>query len=134
MTNKLVETLEQHKDCRASFLKEAIFIAFEAGKKISSCFYNDKCDVQTKANPADLVTETDVAVENLIFSHLRTKFPDHCFIGEESVSDGTQKLSLTDKHTWVVDPIDGTMNFVHKNQNIAVSIGMTVNKQICQKL
>ena len=32
MTNKLVETLEQHKDCRASFLKEAIFIAFEAGK------------------------------------------------------------------------------------------------------
>ena len=38
----------------------------------------------------------------------------HSFIGEESVSDGTQKCCLTDKHTWVVDPIDGTMNFVHK--------------------
>lgn len=54
-------------------------------------------------------------------------FPDHRFIGEESVGDGG-KCNLTDSPTWIIDPIDGTMNFVHGYPNVCISVGLLVNK------
>ncbi|XP_066934061.1 inositol monophosphatase 1-like [Clytia hemisphaerica] len=126
---KLLDSLETEGDSRVNFLKEALHIAREAGSVIANVFQETKQNVQTKANCADLVTETDKAVEKLIFDYLRTKFPSHSFIGEESVSDGAMQCHLTENHTWVVDPIDGTMNFVHMNPNVAVSIGLAINKQ-----
>lgn len=51
------------------------------------------------------------------------------FIGEETASESTdQKKELTDQPTWMVDPIDGTTNFVHGFPFSAVSIGLAVNK------
>lgn len=49
------------------------------------------------------------------------------FIGEESSAEG-HKITLTDDPTWIIDPIDGTMNFVHGYPNICISIGLLVNK------
>lgn len=75
----------------------------------------------------DLVTETDKACEDLIFNHLKNKFPEHKFIGEEtSAAFGTSEL--TDDPTWIVDPLDGTTNFVHGFPFVCVSIGLTVGK------
>lgn len=54
----------------------------------------------------------DKAVEELTIREIKKRFPDHSFIGEESVADGA-KVELTDALTWCVDPIDGTTNFVH---------------------
>lgn len=62
----------------------------------------------------DLVTQTDRQVEQLIFSNLRDAYPNHRFMGEEGSGDC---VDLTDDPTWVVDPIDGTTNFVHKYPN-----------------
>ncbi|KAJ0429855.1 putative L-galactose 1-phosphate phosphatase [Helianthus annuus] len=60
----------------------------------------------------DLVTETDKACEDLIFNHLKQHFPSHKFVGEETTAaDGVSEL--TNEPTWIVDPIDGTINFVH---------------------
>jgi len=50
------------------------------------------------------------------------------FIGEESVADGV-KCVLTDDPTWVIDPVDGTMNFVHGLPLVAISIGLLIKKQ-----
>lgn len=49
------------------------------------------------------------------------------FIGEESTASG-QKVQLTDAPTWVIDPIDGTMNFVHGLPHTCISIALLVNK------
>ncbi|XP_054870752.1 inositol monophosphatase 1-like isoform X2 [Amphiprion ocellaris] len=54
--------------------------------------------------------------------------PQHRFIGEESVAAG-EHLELTDSPTWIIDPIDGTVNFVHRFPFVAISIAFTVNRQ-----
>jgi len=50
------------------------------------------------------------------------------FIGEESTASGV-KCVLTDEPTWIIDPVDGTMNFVHGLPLVAISIGLLINKQ-----
>ncbi|XP_053294862.1 inositol monophosphatase 1 isoform X2 [Pleuronectes platessa] len=82
----------------------------------------------TKSSSIDLVTKTDQKVEQLIIQSVREKFPSHRFIGEESVAAG-ETCDLTDTPTWIIDPIDGTTNFVHAFPFVAVSIGFYVNKQ-----
>lgn len=49
------------------------------------------------------------------------------FIGEESSGEGVE---LTDRPTWVVDPLDGTTNFVHRNPHICIILGLLVDKQV----
>ncbi|XP_028987435.1 inositol monophosphatase 1 isoform X2 [Betta splendens] len=83
----------------------------------------------TKSSTVDLVTQTDQKVENLIIQSVKQKFPTHRFIGEESVAAG-EACDLTDAPTWIIDPIDGTTNFVHAFPFVAVSIGFSVNKQM----
>ncbi|XP_037537372.1 inositol monophosphatase 1-like [Nematolebias whitei] len=51
------------------------------------------------------------------------------FIGEESVAAG-ESCVLTDEPTWIIDPIDGTTNFVHAFPLVAISIGFSINKQV----
>ncbi|GJN24147.1 hypothetical protein PR202_gb11869 [Eleusine coracana subsp. coracana] len=76
----------------------------------------------------DLVTETDKACEDLIFNHLREHFPGHKFIGEETSAALGATADLTDEPTWIVDPLDGTTNFVHGFPFVCVSIGLTIRK------
>ncbi|XP_049888624.1 inositol monophosphatase 1 [Epinephelus moara] len=89
----------------------------------------DDRKVMTKSCSVDLVTQTDQKVEQLIIQSVKDKFPTHKFIGEESVAAG-EPCVLTDSPTWIIDPIDGTTNFVHAFPFVAVSIGFSVNKQV----
>lgn len=80
-------------------------------------------------SPKDLVTDADVAAQLAIQDHLLTRFPDHVFVGEEVNKDkGNEFLDVdtvpSDKWCWVVDPIDGTANYVHRLPNFAVSIAL----------
>lgn len=107
------------------FLKVAVDAAQSAGEIIRNGFHLKK-NVEHKGQ-VDLVTETDKACEDLIFNHLKKHFPDHKFIGEEtSAANGT--ALLTDDPTWIVDPLDGTTNFVHGFPFVCVSIGLTIKK------
>ncbi|XP_043231254.1 inositol monophosphatase 1-like isoform X3 [Amphibalanus amphitrite] len=108
-------------------LSTALKLAREAGGMIKDAFKKKK-NVMLKASPIDLVTETDEAVEKFLFSELRKVFPQHRYIGEESVAAGA-KVDFTDAPTWIIDPVDGTMNFVHSFPFTCVSIGLTVNKE-----
>ncbi|KAG2458288.1 IMPA2 monophosphatase, partial [Polypterus senegalus] len=109
-------------------MEAAVEIARKAGQVIREAVKHDK-RVTTKSSAVDLVTETDHLVENLIISSLRAKYPSHSFIGEESSAAG-EKCYLTDNPTWIIDPIDGTCNFVHSFPMVAVSIGFAVNKEL----
>lgn len=82
----------------------------------------------------DLVTATDKACEKLIMDTIAARFPGHIFIGEESSFTGpggapAGPLELTDAPTWIIDPLDGTTNFVHGYPLVTVSIGLAVKKQ-----
>ncbi|HEX6748600.1 MAG TPA: inositol monophosphatase family protein [Longimicrobium sp.] len=68
---------------------------------------------------ADLVTEVDEAAERLILSRLRARFPADAVVGEESAS-----AAVTRGRRWIVDPVDGTTNFVHGHPFVAVSIAL----------
>ncbi|XP_077592279.1 inositol monophosphatase 1-like [Stigmatopora nigra] len=112
------------KEC----MEHCVEVAKQAGKVIRQALEGDIA-VMHKSSQVDLVTETDQRVEKLIISSIRSKFPSHSFIGEESVAAGESSV-LTDDPTWIIDPIDGTTNFVHRFPFVAVSIGFTVKKEI----
>ncbi len=75
----------------------------------------------------DLVTDADVAAQHQIYRLLMSQFPDHCFVGEEGPSNDRGVAAdyiPSDRWCWVVDPIDGTANYVHRLPNFAVSIAL----------
>jgi myo-inositol-1(or 4)-monophosphatase len=71
-------------------------------------------------SPANLVTEADEASQRAIFELIHDRFPDHCFLGEEGLryDDGDPRFR------WIIDPLDGTSNYVHRFPYYAVSIGL----------
>jgi myo-inositol-1(or 4)-monophosphatase len=83
-------------------------------------------DLGTKKNSVDLVTETDAAVEKMISSTLMVKYPTFKFMGEETYKPG---MTLGSEPTFVVDPIDGTTNFVHGHPYVSISLGFAINKE-----
>ncbi|CAA0836524.1 Inositol-phosphate phosphatase [Striga hermonthica] len=107
------------------FLAKAIEAAKSAGQIIRSGFYETK-RVEHKGL-VDLVTETDKKCEELIFDFLKKQYPDHKFIGEETTA-ACGPTELTDEPTWIVDPVDGTTNFVHGYPFVCVSIGLTIER------
>ncbi|XAR53856.1 L-galactose 1-phosphate phosphatase [Bertholletia excelsa] len=112
-------------DSNAEFLAVAIEAAKKAGEIIRKGFYQTK-HVEHKGE-VDLVTETDKACEDMIFNHLKQHFPTHKFIGEETTA-ACGVTELTDEPTWIVDPLDGTTNFVHGFPFVCTSIGLTIGK------
>lgn len=81
--------------------------------------WNKAHDTRHKG-PIDLVTETDVAVEKFLHGELGRVAPEAAFVGEESGADP----ALLEKLCWVVDPVDGTTNFVHKIPYVGVSVAL----------
>ncbi|MFD1735659.1 inositol monophosphatase family protein [Bacillus salitolerans] len=92
----------------------------EAGSRIRDSF-NKKLLIKTKSNKDDLVTNMDHETEQFLISKITETFPNHQILGEEGFGDEVKAL---DGVVWIIDPIDGTMNFVHQQRNFAISIGI----------
>ncbi|RCI03457.1 hypothetical protein CU098_012330 [Rhizopus stolonifer] len=123
--------LEQ-QDYIQEYLDFAVQLAKDAGAIIKDAVESRMAGTGSniemkKENPIDLVTETDKAVEEFIKKRLFETYPEHRFIGEETFASGA-KTEFTDLPTWIVDPIDGTTNFIHGYPFVAVSIGLAINK------
>jgi myo-inositol-1(or 4)-monophosphatase len=75
----------------------------------------------------DFVTEVDKASEKEIICHLRKAYPDHKILGEESGRSGNNPDS---DYEWIIDPLDGTTNFIHGIPHFAISIACVYKGQI----
>ncbi|CAG60672.1 uncharacterized protein GVI51_J00209 [Nakaseomyces glabratus] len=84
-------------------------------------------DLKTGERAVDIVTAIDKQVEKLIWDSLKEQYPDFKFVGEESYVKGV--TTITDDPTFIVDPIDGTTNFVHDFPFSCTSLGLTINKE-----
>ncbi len=105
------------------YLAVAVEAARQAGR-VQARAIGRPSTVETKRSAIDLVTDVDRASEALIAQRLLRNFPSHGFHGEER---GPIKPEAA--YQWVVDPLDGTMNFVHGAPWFAVSIGLTCEGQ-----
>ena len=80
-------------------------------------------------NPNDFVTEVDHASERVIIDTLLEAYPGHGILAEES---GRARGAKDSEHVWIIDPLDGTTNFIHGLPTYAVSIALAVRGQVQQ--
>lgn len=114
-------------------LNTAIKAARRAGTIINRASLElDRLQIARKG-PRDYVTEVDRAAEEAIIDVLRTAYPDHAFLGEEFGQQGgdTPEGELA-ANEWVIDPLDGTTNFIHGFPTYAVSIALRQFGQVTQ--
>lgn len=74
----------------------------------------------------NLVTSADLASERVILDHIRTNFPEHKILSEESAQTSTPE-DYGAGYTWVIDPIDGTTNYAHGHFHVGISIACVLN-------
>ncbi|XP_063989574.1 inositol monophosphatase 2-like isoform X1 [Diachasmimorpha longicaudata] len=110
--------------------EEAERLVLEAGKLIVSVFETEKSVEQKDDDGVDLVTEYDRKVEEMLVKNLNRKFPGHRFIGEEETAKSNVLPEYTNAPTWIIDPIDGTTNFVHCFPSIGICVAFSVDKII----
>ena len=106
------------EDARA--LAVAVEAAEAAGRVLLEHFGRlDPAAIGTKSTPRDLVTAADIESERGIVARLRAEFPGHAIEAEEEVRDAEDE-----RPRWFLDPLDGTVNFVHRLPAFAVSVAL----------
>lgn len=106
----------------------AIETAREAGRVLAERFGRASLEVTHKGD-IDLVTESDLAAERLIVERIRSYYPRHAILAEES---GTAEHAgaATSAYKWIVDPLDGTTNYAHGYPCFCVSIALEYEGQL----
>ncbi|MFF2885647.1 inositol monophosphatase family protein [Paenibacillus sp. NPDC057967] len=118
-----------------SFTAVAINCAAKAGEWIMTKLGN-YASLEIKYSEHDLVTEVDKGSERLIRKLIGTHFPHHSFLGEEGCEPGPEASAKAleeasdSEYLWIVDPIDGTTNFVHGFPFFCVSIALAYRGDI----
>ena len=100
----------------------AINTAKSSGKILMN-YFDSNLDIQKKSS-IDLVTKADIESEQNIIEAILNKFPNHSIIAEES-----HLIDNNSNYRWVIDPLDGTTNFVHSLPIFAVSIALQYKKE-----
>lgn len=93
---------------------------YEAGEKIRKQL-KETLYIETKAHANDLVTNVDKETEEFFVGKIKADYPEDNILGEEGISDDVTDLA---GNVWIIDPIDGTMNFVHQKQFFAISLAL----------
>ena len=106
-------------------LNIAILAALRGGEILRRGF-GTVFDVNSKVGKHDLVTEYDMIVENELIEFIRSHFPEHNILAEEGGTNGENE----DVVTWIIDPLDGTVNFAHNIPMFAVSIAASFQGKI----
>ncbi|MCM5680272.1 inositol monophosphatase [Schlegelella sp. S2-27] len=111
-------------------LNTAIKAARAAGAIINRASMDlDLLRITAKSSPNDFVTEVDQAAEEIIIETLLTAYPGHGILAEES---GRTHGAKDSDYVWIIDPLDGTTNFIHGFPVYAVSIALAFRGQVQQ--
>jgi myo-inositol-1(or 4)-monophosphatase len=109
---------------RSEFLKVAITAAQRAGRIIRENLGRlSKNDIILKKE-SDFVTRVDRESERIIIDTIKGRFPDHSLLAEESV-----RASDAESYRWIIDPLDGTTNYIHQYPVFCVSIALEYNRE-----
>ena len=109
-------------------------IMIKASEKASKVLIRDFGEVEklqvSKKGPVDFVTNADIKAEKIIIEELEKARPNYSIISEEN---GIKK-NKDQNNTWIIDPIDGTVNFLHGIPHFAISIGLRSENEIISGL
>jgi len=107
-------------------LNVALSAARKAGEILERQFERvDLIEIEEKGRN-DFVSEVDRAAEKEVIYHLKKAYPDHKFIGEETGVSGAKESEFE----WIIDPLDGTTNFLHGMPHFAVSLACRKRGQL----
>ncbi|MCZ8516631.1 inositol monophosphatase family protein [Paenibacillus filicis] len=115
----------------AALLQSAIEYAKQAGDLIRGRVGN-LGNIQEKKNGSDLVTQVDMLSESFLRGHILKDYSDHWILSEEDNGTLNSYEALQKKGPglgWIIDPIDGTTNFIHEIPHFAVSIGIVRDQE-----
>ena len=115
MTTDLTPREQEWLDC-------ARLMGQEAGKVLKQHFRRRDLSIEDKGSAFDIVTEADKGSERIILGHIRRLFPDHAILSEESGDDHRNAPCQ-----WVIDPLDGTVNYSAGIATYCISIGLKVD-------
>ena len=109
-------------------------IMIKAAEKASKVLIRDFGEIEnlqvTRKGPKDFVTNSDLKTEKIIIEELKKARPKYSIVSEESgFKDNEDK-----NNTWIIDPIDGTINFLHGIPHFAISIALRSNNEIISGL
>ena len=109
-------------------------LMIKACEKASKILIRDFGEIEklqvSKKGPSDFVTNSDLKTEKIIIEELTKGRPDYSIISEEN----GVKNNKDNKNTWIIDPIDGTINFLHGIPHFATSIALKHNDEIISGL
>jgi myo-inositol-1(or 4)-monophosphatase len=109
-------------------------LMIKASEKASKILIRDFGELEklqvSKKGPTDFVTNSDLKVEKIIIEELKKGRPNYSIISEES----ELKKNKDNENTWIIDPIDGTVNFLHGIPHFAISIALKCKDEIVSGL
>ena len=105
-------------------------IMIKATEKASKILIRDFGEIEklqvSKKGPTDFVTNSDLKAEKIIIEELKKAKPNYSIISEENGTENNKDKN----NTWIIDPIDGTINFLHGIPHFAISIALKSNEEI----
>ena len=113
------------KERERSFLDCALRAAQLAGQVIVNNLGKIPGRGVNRKSESDFVTQVDRDSEKIIIDTLRKAFPDHHFLAEESLKEAD-----TDAYRWIIDPLDGTTNYIHQYPVFSISIALEYRREI----
>jgi myo-inositol-1(or 4)-monophosphatase len=109
-------------------------VMIKAGEKASKVLIRDFGEIEklqvSKKGPSDFVTNSDIKAEKIIIEELKKARPHYSIISEENGTENNKDKN----NTWIIDPIDGTINFLHGIPHFAISIALKSNEEIVSGL
>ena len=103
-------------------------VMIKACEKASKILIRDFGEIEklqvSKKGPSDFVTNSDIKTEKIIIEELKKAKPHYSIISEENGIE----VNKDKKNTWIIDPIDGTVNFLHGIPHFAISIALKSNE------
>ena len=106
-------------------LKEVLLRAVNEAGQIIHHYFNGAFEIKNKEGINNLVTEVDILAEKKIIEIIKVSYPDHTIISEE-----VGELIKVSDYQWLIDPIDGTVNFAHSIPICCVSIGLLYKTEL----
>lgn len=108
----------------SNYTQTCINLAQKAGSELKKGF-NTKFEINSKSRINDLVTEYDLIAEKVIIEDIKKLFPNHSILAEESGLNDNES-----EYQWIIDPLDGTVNFANKLGIFSVSIALSFKNEI----